>query len=99
MHDCHDNNSSGLFSEQDSKRESFREAPPDIKINGRVQVGIQNDAIDGILHRRQKPSPKIRLLLLVIGCCLDHFGFGVGKEFDGLHASTAYALPKTASAS
>lgn len=99
MHDCHDDNSSRLIPEQDAKGESFCEAPTDIKINGRVQVWIQNDAIDGILYRYQKPSSKIRLLFLVIGRRREHFGFGVGMELYGLHASAAYALAKTSSAS
>jgi hypothetical protein len=99
MHDSHDGNSSRLIPEQDAKGEGFYEAPTNIKINCRVQVWIQLDAIDGILYGYQKPSPEIRLLFLVIGRRREHFGFGVGMELDGLHASAAYARAKAASAS
>jgi hypothetical protein len=32
-----------------------------------VKPGINDDAVDGILHRGQKPSAKITLLRLVMG--------------------------------
>lgn len=99
MHDSHDDNSSRLIPEQGAKGEGFREAPTNIKINGRVQVRIQHDSIDGILHGCQEASSELRLLLLVIGRSREHFGFGVGMELDGLHASVACARVKTASAS
>jgi len=99
MHDGHDYNSSRLIPEQDAKGKGFCEAPANIKINCRVQAWIQHDAIDGILYGCQKPSPEIRLLFLVIGGRREHFGFGGGMELDGLHASEACALAKTASAS
>ena len=89
MHDRHDDNLPRLLSEQDAEGERFGETPADIKFDGWVQAGIQNDAIDGILHRCQKSSPEIRLLLLVVFRRRDHFGFGIGMELDDLHVSEA----------
>lgn len=89
MHDCHDDNMPRLVPEQDAKGESLCEAQTNIKINCRVQVWIQNDAINGILYRGQKPPAEVRLLFLVIGRCREHFGFGVGMELNVLHASAA----------
>ena len=89
VQDGHNDDLARPFSEQNTKGKGFGEAPSDIKFDDWVQAGIQNDSIDGILHRCQEPSPKIGLLLLVVCRRRDHFGFGIGMELDDLHASAA----------
>ena len=89
MHDRHDDDPARPFSEKDAERKGLGEASADIKFHDWVQAGIEDDAIDGVLHRREKPSAQVWLLSLVVRRSLDHLGFGIGMEGDDLHASEA----------
>lgn len=89
MHDRHDDDPARPFSEQDAKRKRLGEASADIKLDRWVQMGIEDNAIDGILYRCEESSAKVGLLPFIVRRSLDHFDFGIGMELDDVHASDA----------
>lgn len=84
MHDRHDDDLVWKFSEKDSERKSLGEASPHVEINGRVQGGIEDNSVDGILNGREKTPTELGLLCLIV-----RSGLGIGMKLDSLHASDA----------
>jgi hypothetical protein len=81
MHDRHDDDLARPFYEQDTERKRLGETSADIKLDRWVQMGIKDNAIDGILHRREESSAEVRLLPFVMGGRLVHFEFSIGMDF------------------
>ena len=89
VHDRHDHDLVGQFLEKDAKRECLCEATPDIEFYDGVEVRIEANTIDGVLHRREKTPTEVWLLRLVVCRRTNHLGLGVWMELDDLHASDA----------
>lgn len=89
MHDRHDDDLVWKFSEKDSERKSLGEASSNVEINDRVQAGIEDDPIDGILNGREETPTELGLLRLIVRSGLYHLVFSIGMKLDSLHASDA----------
>ncbi|MEK6622547.1 MAG: hypothetical protein AABZ13_08685 [Planctomycetota bacterium] len=89
MHDRHHFDLVGTVSKQNAKRKCSCKTSTDIEFDNGIKLGINDDAIDGILHRSQKPSAKITLLRLVIGSRFDHLGFSIRLKYNSFHVSDA----------
>ena len=66
MHNRHNNDPARAFLKQDTEGKRLGKAPADIKLDDLIQVGIQNDAIDCVLDRSQKPFTKATLLFFIV---------------------------------
>lgn len=91
MHNRHHDKHIRPFQKKDAKREGFCEAPTNIEFDDWVKMRVNDNPVDGILNRRQKPSAEAGLLRFIVGRCLDHLGFCTRMELDRLHTNAANA--------
>jgi hypothetical protein len=89
MHDRYHFDLVGTVSKQNAERKCPCKTSPDIEFDNGIKSGINDDAVNGILHRGQKPSAKVTLLRLVMGSRFDHLGFSICMKYDSLHVSDA----------
>jgi len=87
MHNRYNNDPARLFLEQDTEGKYPGKASAYIRRDDWIQMWIEDDAIDCVLDRSQKPPAKAALLVLIVCRSRCHFSFGSRMKLDGLHAS------------
>ncbi|MCK9364573.1 MAG: hypothetical protein M0P74_13365 [Syntrophales bacterium] len=89
MHDRNHLELVETVSKQNAKRKCSRKTATDIEFDKRIKLGINYNAVEGILHSSKETSAEIPLPSLVISSRFDHLGFSVSLKYNSPHVSDA----------